>query len=36
MGKVTKYFVRRSFWKEAPQRVIVPYLKTKYLSGCCS
>ena len=24
MKKVKKLFVRRSFWKEAPQRVIVP------------
>ena len=34
--KVTKLFIRRSFWKEAPQRVIVPYLKMNNLSCFCS
>ena len=34
--KVKKLFVKRSIWKDTPQRVIVPYLKINNLSCFCS
>ena len=35
-GGVTKCLDRGSRWEAAPQRVIVPYSKSKHLYGCSS